>query len=133
VAYHEFMVLDQAGSAIIGCDNTRERNLVAIKSLKGVDKSSMRGVRSFTSDYVVNIIETYFDNDDLVIIYQKMDISLRRITSILEGPLKPFQIAAICKEVSLPKTLLDRSYSLKAASSRAFLYTRRTLPMPRRA
>jgi hypothetical protein len=127
------MVLDQAGSAIIGCDYTRERNLVAIKSLKGLDKSSMRGVRFFTSDYVVNIIETYFDNDDLVIIYKKMDISLRRITSILEGLLKPFQIAAICKEVSLPKTLLDRSCLLKAASSRTFLYTRRTFPMPRRA
>src|SRR5437773_2358445 len=55
VAYHEFMVLDQAGSAIIGCDNTRERNLVAIKRLKGIDKSSARGIRPFTSDYVVNI------------------------------------------------------------------------------
>jgi hypothetical protein len=101
VTYYEFMVLDQAGSAIIGCDNTKERNLVAIKRLKnGIDKSSMRGIQHFTSDHVVNIRESYFDNDDLVIIYEQMDISLRHVTSILQAPFKPFQTAAICKEVS---------------------------------
>jgi hypothetical protein len=103
VAYHEFMVFDQAGSAIIGCDNTRERNLVAIKRLNiGIDKSLIRGIQPFTSDHVVNVRESYFDNDDLVIIYEQMDISLRYVTSILQAPFKPFQIAAICKEVSQP-------------------------------
>jgi hypothetical protein len=103
VAYHEFMVFDQAGSAIIGCDNTRERNLVAIKRLNiGIDKSLIRGIQPFTSDHVVNVRESYFDHDDLVIIYEQMDISLRYVTSILQAPFKPFQIAAICKEVSQP-------------------------------
>ncbi len=58
VAYHEFMVFDQAGSAIIGCNNTRERNLVAIKRLNigiGIDKNLMRGIYLFTSDHVVNV------------------------------------------------------------------------------
>lgn len=95
------MVLDQAGSAVIGYNNTRERNLVTIKRLNdGVDKSLIRGIRPFISDYVVNIRESYFDSDDLVIIYEQMDISLRSVTSILQAPFKPFQIAVICKEVS---------------------------------
>ena len=99
--YHEFMVLDQSGPANMGCDNTRDHNLVAIKRLKGIDKSSTRRMRSFTSDHVVSIRDIYFDNDDLVIVYEKMYKSLRDITGILQGPLKPFQIAALCKEVSI--------------------------------
>jgi hypothetical protein len=42
----------------------------------------------------------YFDKDDLVIIYKLINVSLRAVTSILQGPFKPFQIAAIFKEVS---------------------------------
>lgn len=100
VTYHEFMDLDQAGSAVMGCDNTRQCNLVAIKRLRGVDKNSAYGMQPFTNDHVVSIEDMYFDNDDLVIIYEPMDISLRAVTSIVQGPFKPFQIAAICKEVS---------------------------------
>ncbi|KAH9208846.1 hypothetical protein DL95DRAFT_449626 [Leptodontidium sp. 2 PMI_412] len=56
ITYHEFMVLDQAGSANIGCDNTRERNLVAIKRLHGVRKGSMRRIQPFTSEHVIAAI-----------------------------------------------------------------------------
>jgi hypothetical protein len=100
------MVFDQAGSANIGCDNTRERNLVAIKRFNGIRKSSMRRIQPFTSDYVVSIRETYFENDDLVVIYERMDVSLRHVTGILQGPFKPSQIAAICKQVSQPRSQL---------------------------
>ena len=61
---------------------------------------STRKIAPFRNDYVVSIIETYFDSEDMVIIYEHMDISLRNLTSILQGPFKPFHIAAICKEVS---------------------------------
>jgi hypothetical protein len=100
VTYHEFMELEQAGSAVMGCDNSKRCNLVAIKRLKGVDKNSAYLMRLPKNDHVVNIKDMYFDKDDLVIIYESMDISLRAVTSILQGPFKPFQIAAICKEVS---------------------------------
>jgi len=99
MTYHEFMVLDQAGSANIGRDNTRECNLVAIKRLIGVRKRPLRRIKPFTSDHVVSIRETYFENDDLVIIYERMDVSLRHVTSILQGPFQPPQIAAICKQL----------------------------------
>jgi hypothetical protein len=49
---------------------------------------------------VVNIIDMYFNKDDLIIIYKPIDVSLRAVTSILQGPFKAFQIAVICKEVS---------------------------------
>jgi hypothetical protein len=104
MTYHEFMVLDQAGSANIGCDNTRECNLVAIKRLIGVRKRLLRRIKPFASDHVVSIKETYFENDDLVIIYERMDVSLRHVTSILQGPFQPSQIAAICKQVNEPLT-----------------------------
>lgn len=124
VAYHEFMVLDQAGSAVMACDNTIERELVAIKRFKCIDQSLMRKILPFRSDYVVNIKETYFDDDNIVIIYEHMDISLRNVTSILQGPFKPFQIAAICKEVSINLNRAIPSLTdSKTARSRSFLYT----------
>jgi hypothetical protein len=83
------MVLDQAGSANIGCDNTRERNLVAIKRLHGICKGLMRRIQPFTSDYVVSIRDKHFENDDLVIIYKRMDVSLRHVTGILQDLFKP--------------------------------------------
>jgi hypothetical protein len=104
VTYHEFMVLDQAGLANIGCDDTRECNLVAIKRLVGVRKMLLRRIKPFTSDHVVSIRETYFENDDLVIIYERMDVSLRHVTSILQAPFQPSQIATICKQVNEPLT-----------------------------
>jgi serine/threonine protein kinase len=104
------MVLDQAGSAVIACDNTRERKLVAIKRFKGIDQSSTRKIPPFRSDHVVNIKETYFDNDDMVIVYEQMDISLRNVTSILQGPFKPFQIATICKGVSTSFNRVSRTW-----------------------
>lgn len=103
ITYHEFMVLDQARSANIRCDNTRERNLVTIKRLHSVRKGSMRKIQPFTSEHVVSIRDKHFENDDLVIIYERIDVSLRHVTSILQDPFKPSQIAAICKQVSKPR------------------------------
>lgn len=63
---------------------------MAIKRLKGIDKGLMRRLRPFTSDHVVNVRDVYFNKDNLVIIYKQMDISLRHITSLLQGPFKSF-------------------------------------------
>ena len=98
--YDEFMTLDQAGHAIIGSDNNKESSLVAIKRIAKVDKSPMNPIAPFTSDHLVQIKNIYEDGDDIVIIYETMDVTLRQIIGILQGPLKAFQIAAICKEVS---------------------------------
>jgi serine/threonine protein kinase len=106
------MVLDQAGSANIGCDNTRERNLVAIKRLRGIRKGSMRRIRPFTSDHVVSIRDKHFENDDLVIIYERMDVSLRHVTGILQDPFKPSQIAAICKQLVAGLSYIHEELSL---------------------
>ncbi|EXJ56210.1 serine/threonine protein kinase [Cladophialophora psammophila CBS 110553] len=97
--YHEFMDLDQAGTATMACEYDRSANIVAIKRLRGIDASSTQLGRPFVSDTVVSIINMYFDGDLLTIIYEPMDISLRKVTSILKSPLKHFHIAAICKEL----------------------------------
>jgi hypothetical protein len=90
VNYYTFIVLDQIRSAVIGFDDIRERNLVAIKRLNGIDKSLTRRLRPFISDYIVNVREAYIDYDDLIIVYEQMDISLRYITGLLPSPFKPF-------------------------------------------
>ena len=130
VTYHEFMVLDQAGLANIGCDGTRECNLVAIKRLIGARKRLSRRIKPFTSDHVVSIRETYFENDDLVVIYERMDVSLRHVTSILQGPFQPSQIAAICKQVSEPQPIPSFA-DQKPARSRTLLHPRGASLVPR--
>ncbi len=99
VSYNELMTRDQAGPAIIGSDNSEECNFVAIKRVKKVDNSLVHRIPSFNSDQLVEIRDMYQDNDDVVIIYEQMNVFLRHITGLLQGPLKAFQIAAICKEV----------------------------------
>jgi len=118
------MVLDQAGPAVIACDNIAERELVAIKRFKGIDKSSMRKIKPSRNNYVVSIIETYFEGENMVIVYEHMDISLRNVTSILQGPFKPFHIAAICKEVILGFNRTRPNIAgLEIACARSFFYT----------
>ena len=98
--YDEFMALDQAGPAMIGSDNKQEPSLVAIKRMKKTNKSPVNRITSFTSDHLVQIKNMFEDGDDIIIIYETMDVTLRQLTGILRDPLKAFQIAAICKEVS---------------------------------
>ena len=98
--YDEFMTLDQAGHAVIGSDNNMEPSLVAIKRIKKINKSPINSIKPFTSDHLVQVKNMYEDDDETVIFYETMDVTLRQLTGILQGPLKAFQIAAICKEVS---------------------------------
>jgi len=98
VTYHEFMRLGQAGNANIASNINNRSDFVAVKRLKSVNPRLRRAIRPFTSDCVVQILDSFFDNDDLVVIYETMDVSLRDITCL--QPLKSVHIAAICKEVS---------------------------------
>lgn len=84
---------------MIGLDNTREPNLVAISRVKKGDKSSAYRKPPFSSDHLVQIRDMYDDGDDVIIVYEIMDVTLRQLTGILQGSLTAFQIAAICGEV----------------------------------
>jgi hypothetical protein len=95
--YKELMTLDQSGDATICYD--RDYDIVAIKKIQIVDKSVVPKIHSFTSDHVVNIIQTFLEKDEITIIYEKMDISLRRMLAVL-SPVKEHHIAIFCKEVS---------------------------------
>ncbi len=89
--YNELMIRDQAGPAIIGSDNSEECNFVAIKRVKKVDNSLVHRIPSFNSDQLVEIRDMYQDNDDVVIIYEQMDVSLRHMSGLLQGPLSNLQ------------------------------------------
>jgi hypothetical protein len=105
-SYHKFMTIDQAGPAAIGYDDA-ERTLVAIKRLKKT-KVPLPRLPKFACDQLFGIRDMYVDGNDVIFVYEQMNVSLslRHITGILQGPLKAFQIVAICREVSI---LLDCS------------------------
>jgi hypothetical protein len=49
---------------------------VAIKRLVKVCKMLLYKIKPFISDYIISIKEIYFKNNNLVIIYKQMDVSL---------------------------------------------------------
>jgi len=99
-SYHHLMTIEQAGPAVIGVDDTDGRKRVAIKRVKKPE-GSVHQVPPSICDQIVNIKDMYVENDDVVFVYEQMDLSLRHMTGILQDrPLKAFQIAAICREVS---------------------------------
>ncbi|KAL9132040.1 MAG: hypothetical protein Q9217_000168 [Psora testacea] len=99
-SYHEFMPLDQAGPAVIARDNMNDRAFLAIKRVKRVNLEPVYCVPDFTSDHLVNIKDMFLEGDDeIVIVYEQMDVSLRHIIAVTGGPLQAFEIAAICKEL----------------------------------
>ena len=98
--YDEFMALDLAGTVMVGSENNEDPDLVAIKRVKKTSESRISRITPFTSDHLVEIKDVYEDGNDVVIISETMDVTLRQLTGILQGPLKAFQIAAVCKEVS---------------------------------
>lgn len=99
-SYYNFMPLDQAGPAVIACDN-KDRTFVAIKRAKKSGVEHELRIPDSVSDHVVNIKDMFVDKEEVVIIYERMDVSLRHIMAVAGGPLQAFEIAAICKEVSL--------------------------------
>jgi hypothetical protein len=52
----------------------------------------------FSSNHLVQIIDTYLDGNEIIFIYEAMDVSLRQITGV--SSLRAFHIAAVCKQVS---------------------------------
>jgi hypothetical protein len=63
---------------------------MTIKRLKEVDKNLVCKMWPFINHYVVSIKDIYFNNDDLIIVYELIDIFLYAITSILQDRFKPF-------------------------------------------
>ncbi|KAL9631870.1 MAG: hypothetical protein Q9164_005656 [Protoblastenia rupestris] len=99
-SYHHLMTIEQAGPAVIGVDDADHRKRVAIKRVRKPG-GSVHQVPPSTCDQIVNIHDMYAENGDVVFVYEQMDVSLRHMTGILQDrPLKAFQIAAICREVS---------------------------------
>jgi hypothetical protein len=100
VNYKKFMKLDQAELATMAYDNTRECNFVAIKKFKPADKRTVADIRPFQNNNVVGIVHAYFENDEIIVLYEPMVITLRRMTAVIPSGLKEHQIAKISKEVS---------------------------------
>ena len=79
------MTLDQGGHAVIGSDTNKESSLVAIKRIKKLNKNLINRIRPFSSDHLVQIRNMYEDDEDVVIVYEAMDVTLRQLTGILRS------------------------------------------------
>ena len=111
ISYSELMILDQVGLTVIAEDKNSYGRLLAIKRInpevittkKKITEIS--GIPMVQNDFVVNIIDCFWDRHDLVVISEQMDVSLRHINGVVPDRLEAFEIAAICKDVR--PTILD--------------------------
>jgi len=94
------MTLNQAEPAVIARKNMKDEVFVAIKRMKRVDLKPVYHIPDLRSDQLVNIKEMFLKGDQIVIVYEQMNVSLRHIMAVNEGSLQGFEIAAICKEIS---------------------------------
>ena len=124
-SYHHLMIIEQAGPAIIGVDDSDHRKRVAIKRVTKPE-GSVPQVPPSTCDQIVNIKDMYVENGGVIFVYEQMDVSLRHLTGILQDqPLKAFQIAAICREVSANVNQLEPTLLTTTGGERTPLHARR--------
>ena len=93
------MELEQAGPSTISHD--REHLLVAVKEKKYNGESTLDRLRSTSDHNVVDLVEIFYDEGIIYMVYECMEVSLRSLSSTPKGKLKHFEIAAVCKEVWL--------------------------------
>ncbi len=96
-SYHEFMSFDQAGPAAIAYDSLY--NLYAIKKLKHDPDKHESKARLFKHSALVGILDLFWEGDELHVIYEYMDVSLRHILATPRGHLTSKEIAVVCKQV----------------------------------
>ena len=93
------MPQDPAGPAVIARDIMEDRAFLTIKRVKRANP--VYRVADFTSDHLVNTKDMFLEgDDDIVIVYEQMDVCLKHIVAVIGGPLQGFEIAAICNQVS---------------------------------
>ena len=123
--YHEFMSLDQAGSATIAYDS--EYNLYAIKKRKAPTSSEIdtQKIQAFQgSDGVVCLLDAYRSRDEVHMVYECMDASLRQVLATPRGQLSPCEIAVICREVCTDQmALYDWNGLMRAGFKWSLIYT----------
>ena len=99
ITYSEFLRLDQAGPAIIASENTKSCSLVAVKSVK-IQKGQPVPVQTVRDESIVNLLNAYRKSEDeMILVYELMSVSLRLVNSVARGKWNVYEIAAVCKEV----------------------------------
>ncbi|MCJ1476735.1 hypothetical protein MMC13_005404 [Lambiella insularis] len=142
-SYHTLMSLDQAGPSTIGYDDAFPPKLVAIKRTKKPNEAGNIRLPRCSSKQLITILDVYLDVDEIVFVYEIMEISLRQVINV--SSLQTFQIAAICEQVvnglsylhqelviaygllSCSTVLLDSSGRIKLANVGDALVTNREL------
>ncbi|KAL6722259.1 hypothetical protein ACLMJK_001366 [Lecanora helva] len=118
--YSEFLRLDQAGLATLASDNSKSCLLVAVKHAK-VD-SRQQIVHPVRHGNIVNLMHVYHEGEDeIFMVYELMDVSLRLVNSIAHGKWNVYEIAAVCKESMLKKRELNDSSAQKDVASIGYI------------
>lgn len=87
---------------------------MAIKTIKWNRGIEINYYEEIRHDNIVNILDIFIKDQQLYIVYEQIDVSLRLINSLPGGGWEPFEIVAICKEVCI---------NLKVVRSRTRLIT----------
>ena len=100
ITYEGFLHFDQAGPAIIGSSNTQDCTLVAIKTSKRCTNIDLQYLTGCVHENLVQLLDVFeIDDNEVCMVYEQMEVSLRLINGNPYIKWKPYEIAAISKEV----------------------------------
>ena len=74
--YNKFIALDLAGTVMVGSENNKDPDLVAIKKVKKTSESCISQITPFTSNHLIQIKDVYEDGNNVIIISETIDVTL---------------------------------------------------------
>jgi serine/threonine protein kinase len=102
--YQQLTPCDQAGPAIIAYGKSVDFPIVTIKERRIAESLDLKKLVKVQHDNIVNFIAAFHESS-IWLVYECMNISLAQANCCSYGPLKEFEMAAICKEVCLTRAL----------------------------
>ena len=98
--YYAILQEQQDSEVTIAHKQDMEHQIVAIKQLRITDRESTRALAGCLHENIVSLYRAYVEDEMIFLIYECTDVSLAEVQSTPYGQLVPYQMAAVCQEVS---------------------------------
>ena len=99
--YYAVMKEDQAGEVTIAYKNAIHHQIVVIREYRHNSNNEAKKLSNCGHSNIVDLKEVFRTQDVLFFVYEWIDVSIAEVQSAPYGKFASYQIAAICKEVSI--------------------------------
>jgi hypothetical protein len=98
--YQAIVPDDEAGAVIVAHVHHFTFKVVAIKERGAVNDKKLESLRKLQHNNIVHFLAAFQEESRLYLVYESVRTSLSEVQGCSYGPLKEFELAAVCKQVS---------------------------------